>query len=287
MLTSLRDPVQADVARAITMDTRGAHGTRGATAHAGSVHTAEGSAVLDALSGPDCHEPLVVTALVRSEIANPQRPPALDALLAAARCVAEGRPPIQWQKRSEVPPVDIPIALAPCGRYHLVSAALPDEGAPTMVRGAWKNKRFPLEIAQAIADPKLRTINLANGACKSQRVPQERGHLPGAGRVRWYALGDAAKVRALLSLVTHLGRGRADGIGAVARRADGSLAWVVEPAVPWGEGFPVVQDGLPMRVLPEDHEGVDAERAALGYACLTYPYWEIQREELVFVPTPA
>lgn len=270
--------------------------TPGLTRHitrSGRVAAAHGDVVLAALRGPDRFEPLVVTAIVRNEIANPQRPPALDALLAAARCTAEARPPIQWQRRAEVPPVEIPVARSACGRYHLASAAITDatgdgeDASGTMgitsVRGAFKNKRFPLELAQAIADPKLRTINLANGACKSQRVPQERGHLPG-GRVRWYCTGDAAKIRALLSLVTHIGRGRADGIGAVARRASGELAWLVEPTVPWGEGFPVVREGLPTRNLPEDHDGVDAARAPMGYACLTYPYWELLREELVFLP---
>lgn len=268
--------------------TAGLSRTGGARALAPShdLPVVDGAAILAALEGPDQHEPLSVSVTLRNEISNPHQPPALDALLAFARCLAEGRPPMQWLPNRAVPRVEIPVARSDCGRFHLATSAQLDAGPTESVRGAWKNKRFPIELAQAMGDGALKRVNLANGACKSQRVPQERGFVP-RGRLHWYCVGDRRKVAALLGAITHLGKHRGDGLGAVARRANGDLAWTVEPVVPWGDGFPTVREGLPLRPLPEGHPGVDVDRAELGYACLTYPYWILANEELVYLPSRA
>ena len=99
-------------------------------------------------------------------------------------------------------------------------------------------------------------------------------------RVVWYAVGDPEGVCCLLPWITHLGKRRGVGLGRVGR-------WTVEPFDPgaegWGEGFPVERDGRATRNLPLDWEGArDAEQ---GFAVVTYPYWEREREELCLVPS--
>lgn len=220
-------------------------------------------------------QPLRVTATLASDIANPLRPPVLDALLAYAVCLSEGRdPPDPTQP---VPRVEIPLARSACGRVHLCSFAVAE--VEQMVRGRFTNRRFPLAEAQAMAGPKLTRIQLTGGPCKSFRIPIETAWLAG-DTITWYCVGDADAVRDLLAWITHLGKRRGVGLGRVGR-------WTVEPFDPgaegWGEGFPVERDGRATRNLPLDWEGArDAEQ---GFAVVTYPYWEREREELCLVPS--
>lgn len=218
--------------------------------------------------------PLRVTATLASDIANPLRPPALDALLAYAQAVfVEGRDPPD--PSGPVPPVDIShaVALAPCGRYHLVSFALAE--VEEHLRGRFINRRFPLSEAQSMAGPKLTRISLAGGPCKSFRLPIETAWLKG-DQIEWFAVGDPERVRALLVWITHLGKRRGVGLGKIA-------AWEVEPCASWGDGFPVIRDGRPLRNLPLDAMEPEAGQLFEGYGNLTFPYFERDREELCLV----
>jgi hypothetical protein len=221
--------------------------------------------------------PLRVTASLASDLANPERPPALDALLAYARCLSEAREPPDPTK--PVPRVDLSdvLALSPCGRICLCSFGLAE--VEQRVRGRFTNRRFPIAEAQAMSHPKFTRVGLTGGPCKSFRIPIETGWLRG-DEVVWFCVGDAERVRELLAWITHLGKRRGVGLGKVAR-------WDVEPCDPaangWGEGFPVVRDGRALRHLPLDWEG--AREADQGYAVVTYPYWERDREELCLVPS--
>src|SRR5690349_4642497 len=83
---------------------------------------------------------LRVVASVPGPIALPFGGLGLDTLLAAQVAREQGLPPCvtlaDWQ------PIDIPIALSECGRFHLCSTAKPDV-AEREVR--YINKRAPIE----------------------------------------------------------------------------------------------------------------------------------------------
>lgn len=216
-------------------------------------------------------EPLRITATLASDIANPMRPPALDALLAYAQAVfVEGRELPDPSKPT--PPVDLShvVAPSPCGRYHLASFGLaePEEWS----RGRFVNRRFPIAEAQSMGSPKITTLSLKGGPAKSFRIPLETAWLKG-DVIEWYALGDANAIRARLGWITHLGKRRGVGLGRVAR-------WTVEPCASWGEGFPVIRDGRPLRNLPLDAMHPESAQMFEGYGVVSFPYFERDREEL-------
>lgn len=215
-------------------------------------------------------EPLVVTATLASDIANPMRPPALDALVAFAQCVyVEQRPPPDPSRA--MPPVSLDgiLAASPCGRYHLASFGLAT--VEEWCRGRYINRRFPIAEAQAMGG-KIGTLNLSGGPAKSFRIPIETAWLKG-DVVTWYAVGDREKIAARLSWITHLGRRRGVGLGRIAR-------WDVAPCASWGDGFPVIRDGRPLRNLPLDAMDAEVAQAFEGYGNVTFPYFEREREEL-------
>lgn len=206
-------------------------------------------------------EPLRVVAHLEGPIVSL---PMLDSLLAKAIADLEGLPPVMVG--DAYADIDIPVMRSPCGRYHLASAPI---GRAECYEMRHRNRRFPMAEAQRFAAPEVRRINVQNGATKSFRVPYQQMHLQG-DLVLWYATGDAERVRALLGLVSHLGRQRGVGKGRVAR-------WTVERvSEPW-PGFPVVLDGAPLRPLPLDHPGVTVATRKL--ATLTYPYSDTTRRQ--------
>ena len=224
--------------------------------------------------------PLRVTATLETAIANPLRPPALDGLLAYVQAVyVEGREPAD--PRLPTPPVSLDGVLerSACGRYYLASFALCE--VEQWERGRYVNRRFPLGEAQSVGaregKERLGTLSLQGGPCKSFRIPLEIAHLKG-DEILWYAVGNADEVRSRLAWVTHLGKRRGVGLGRVAR-------WTVAPCASWGEGFPVIRDGRPTRNLPHDAMDAEAAQAHEGYGCVTFPYFERDREELCLLPS--
>jgi hypothetical protein len=188
----------------------------------------------------------------------------------AAVAVRDNLPPLSILEHAEAPPLEIPVAKEPGGRFYLASFSDSQwEGHELR----WVNRRYPVAEAQALAGPKLRRIQINAGPCKSFRIPLESGHLVG-DEMRWWCLGEAEPIRDLLALVTHLGRRRGVGLGRVAE-------WMVEPCEPW-DGFPVLRDGRPLRPLPLDWPGLVATEP--GMAVLFPPYWERTREEVCAVP---
>lgn len=213
--------------------------------------------------------PLCVRAVLAGPVALPGGSLALDGLLAAKVAEETGLPPPSVHG---VQQVEVPLAKAPGGRFHLASFA---SFRWEVHEARWVNRRFPVPEAQALAGPKLRRITLSSGPCKSYRLPLEVGHVE-ADTLTWWCTGDAGEVQRLLALVTHLGKRRAVGHGRVRE-------WLVEECQPWGEGFPVVRDGHPMRPLPPDWPGLSAQ-VELAYATLSFPYWLRHREEVCAVP---
>lgn len=216
-------------------------------------------------------QPLRVRATLASDIANPMRTPAIDALLAYVQAVyVEARTPPDPAHATPPVHLDGVLALSVCGRYHLASFGLaePEEWQ----RGRFVNRRFPIAEAQAMGSPKVTTLNLSGGPAKSFRIPLETAWLKG-DRIDWYVIGDAGRILAMLAWVTHLGKRRGVGLGKIAR-------WEVEPCASWGEGFPVIRDARPLRNLPLDAMDAEVAQAFEGYGVVTYPYFERDREEL-------
>lgn len=213
--------------------------------------------------------PLRIDAYLTGGICLPNHPIALDALLEAAVAARDGIEPPATPLECRVLPVPLAeergVRLCTVGMYEIEQR-----------EAEYTNRRFPLSEAQDLGGPKLRRIDVGAGATKSYRLPRERLHLRD-DRMTWWTIGDAAEVRALLHWITGLGKRRAVGIGEVRE-------WRVEETVSWGDGFPVLRDGAPMRTLPADWPGLaaDAERA---YATLTPPYWDHARRQLCAVPS--
>jgi hypothetical protein len=216
-------------------------------------------------------EPLRVMAVLAGQVSLPGGTLALDSLLAAAVAQREGLPPASVGGYRHI---DVPLEWAPGRRFHLASFAAARWEAHDV---RYVNRRFPLDLAQDIGDMKLRRVNLSGGPTKSYRIPLEAG-LVVDDTLEWWCVGDSTRVESLLSEVTHVGKRRGVGLGQV-------LRWEVVPVTPWGDGFPVVRDGKALRPLPPDWPGLEVPE--LAYGCLTYPYWDRAKEELVAVPEVA
>jgi len=216
--------------------------------------------------------PLIIRAHLDGEVSFPGGPPALDALLIWAACALVGRETARpgdadWDDKPTIP-------LAQSSGIYLASHGY---HVPEKAHLRYVNRRFPLDEAQTLGNAKLRVVNIQGGPCKSYRLPSPTAHLEG-DLVTWWAIGDGDAVRDLLeSCIGYLGKRRATGRGRVRR-------WEVERCTPWGEGFPVVRDGAPMRPLPTSWPGLRG-RLTLRYGVLTPPYWEHTREELLAVPS--
>lgn len=216
-------------------------------------------------------QPLRITATLISGLASERIH--LDGLLAWAVTQRDDIPPAL--RVSEIRPIEIPIQRSACGRVHLCSSSVGNVEARQHV---WINRRFPIAEAQDMAEDRFRRINIAAGAQKSFRLPLETRHLED-DRLTWWAVGRGEKIADLLTIVGYLGKRRAVGRGAVS-------LWRIEGCTSWGDGFPVLRNGWPMRHLPDDYPGV-REEADRRYALVNYPYWDRSREELCAVPSEA
>jgi len=217
--------------------------------------------------------PLRVTARVRGEISLTHGYLHLDGLLAWAVCQRDRIPPAMTP--DEWVPVEIPVERSECGRYHLCSASI---GRAEWHEVRYTVRRFPIERGQKLLPEKVRRVNLSAGAQKHFRIPRTSMHLQD-DELRWHLLGEPEEVERLLSLVHYLGKRRAVA-------AHRPVEWSVEEDEPWGDGYPVLRDGQPLRHLPADLPGLRTERRMFGR--LSYPYHQpALGEELIATPEPA
>jgi CRISPR type IV-associated protein Csf3 len=210
--------------------------------------------------------PLRVHAAVSGPIFLPDGAPRLDALLAYQVCRQEGR---VCMDATQAESVDIPLQLEPEGRFHLCSEGQFTEAASEL---QYTIRRPVIEAMQRFAGPKLRRIRITAGANKAYRMPRAVSYLEDG--ITWWCIGKQQEITQLLACVRHVGKRRAAGLGVID-------AWSVEPCEPW-DGFPVSRGGQPLRLLPPDWPGLD--NPSCGFGVLTYPYWDLSREEPCLLP---
>jgi CRISPR type IV-associated protein Csf3 len=208
-----------------------------------------------------------VTAQLRGGIVM-QRPVHLDALLGAAIVRIEDLPRAQ----SAAECVELPIPLARERGVYFASASSSVVEEHSL---AWVNKRFPIDMAQQLGDDAVSSIQITAGINKSFREPVAVSHLE-RDRLEWWCIGDQTEIERLLRAVPYVASKRRFGYGEVDR-------WTVEPCEPWGEGFPVLRNGLPTRNLPADWPGL-SEQAERSYASVRPPYWDRTTVVLAAVP---
>lgn len=213
-------------------------------------------------------EPLKVSCRLAGDFVM-RIPTVLDGLLAAVVALRERMvAPVSADEC-----VDIPVPIAESGGVRLCSAAL-FEIEQTF--GAFRTRRPPVE-EYCHFGKRGGSVSISSGPDKLYMMEYDYQFAVGDS-VTWFALGDPDGINDLLSDVFYLGKHRSIGRG---RIADGS--WKVEPCEPWGEGYPVVRDGAPLRPLPFGWSSVSVS-SRTGYATLSPPYWMHSREEPCFLP---
>jgi hypothetical protein len=214
---------------------------------------------------------MVVKCRLMGEGFAGRRAPQLDALLAillAQRVSAQPEgDPRDW------PLPDIPIAKSACGRFFLCSSGeFEVEEHDEFIMG----RRAPWIEYARFGDASITRVNISVAEDKSYFAKKELA-IPKDDLVTWYALGHIESVRAILSGCHYLGKYRGSGKGRVRE-------WEVSPKKTWGEGFPIMQCGLPLRPLPLETPGLDMGNSPQGYSTIAPPYWLKEREALVAVP---
>lgn len=198
------------------------------------------------------------------------RPIHFDGLLGAAVALRDQLPPPI--DASAIVEIDLPLA-----RERGVWLASASESVVELRELRHINRRFPLDVAQIMGARSIKTIDIKAGASASERIPVDVQHME-RDELTWWCIGDAEQIRALLALVHHVGRKRGVGFGEVA-----PSGWSVEACEPWGDGFPVLRDGEPLRNLPADWPGLSPD-VVTEYAVPSPPYWDRTRDVLCAVP---
>lgn len=212
--------------------------------------------------------PLIITAKLSGQIMSPESCH-LDGLLAYALAQAHGLPPVHVSDDRDR---DLSFLIA-----KVAEVLKHDERAlflcsnPRFEVEQYErrhvNRRFPTDRAAVLGAESVRRVELSTGLSKSFRIPTRACFLRGDG-VRWFAVGDKAKIEQLLGAITHLGKKRAVGLGEVE-------AWSVTECEGW-DHFPLLdKEGRPMRAVPLDTPGLTSYRTSLELLC--FPYWETSK----------
>lgn len=172
----------------------------------------------------------------------------------------------------DLPPRAMPLAKRNVGAtwYYACSFAMPQPWWRAEGRDHW-NKRLDQD-ALWLLDP----------ATAPDKVIVEKGryrayHMPVfyrlAERIEWYCVGDAERLRYLLSTLTHIGKKPSQGWGRV-------LRWDVAD---WSADWSEWRDGLPTRALPE-RLAAKARHATFGHYGIRPPYYGASTQMRVLLP---
>lgn len=115
-------------------------------------------------------------------------------------------------------------------------------------------------------------INAASGRYKQFRMPNPVSVTP---ELAWYCVGDRREVERLANRITHVGKKRSEGYGAVAR-------WEVEPwPADWSE---TGSDGQLMRAIPAELREEQPQGSYLEITGFRPPYWHRLRQAPCWAP---
>lgn len=200
-------------------------------------------------------EPLRVTASLMCGVVCDRWLPLDGILLAQAAREQYGALPMTTPGGNDLPgEIVMPLAIVHAGAphwYYACSWAQPQPWWVAEGQDHW-NKRLDSDLAACYST--AQKIVIEKGAYKAYHMPV---FYYIAHRVTWYAVGDAAEIRALLSTCTHIGKKRDQGWGRV-------IEWRVEP---WPEDWSRYgPDGLPTRGVPV----AEGERINIGCELINY-----------------
>lgn len=194
--------------------------------------------------------PLLVTAWLASDLAG-HEPPMLDSLLerVLAHHCPEAVPSHLVDRALPAPPVGvipIPLVRRSLGGWRIGCCSNPIVGLVHDDRHDHVARRISTENA-SLLDPESRTVvSTTNSWTKSYRLPLR---VRAVACVRWFALGNRARLHDALRRVWFLGKKRSIGYGHVAR-------WTVERAAAdysWFAPAPSSPAVVLMRTLPAGH----------------------------------
>ena len=196
--------------------------------------------------------------------------PFLDSMLTAVVAIRERLIPPSDPR--ETLPIEIPIAQSECRRVYLCSSGLLHVQSHDFRH---KHKRAPCTEYARIGAAKITRVDQSAAEDKSYRVPYNY-ELVHNNTVEWWCFGDRELILEMLRDVHALGKFRGSGKGRIRE-------WQVEICEPWGDGFPVLRNGEPMRPLPLDYPGLK-EGAFIAYHTLRPPYYLRMLEEPCAMP---
>lgn len=135
------------------------------------------------------------------------------------------------------------------------------------------HKRFDDEHIAYLA-PSAKKVETGSGRYRGYRMPMP---ILLFDYLEWFAVGDAARVRDLCRLLTHVGKKSSQGFGPVAE-------WEV---IPWSEDWSCWRDGQPMRPIPVSDlpAGAPAGLAA-AVRGIRPPYWHTPAWRRCLLPRP-
>lgn len=174
-----------------------------------------------------------------------------------------------------LPPRAMPLAKRSVGEgnwYYACSFASPQPWWVAEGQDHW-NKRFDNDLAWLLdPDDSPQRVIVEKGRYRAYHMPL---YYRVVNAIEWYCVGDAERLRYLLSTVAHIGKKGAQGWGRVTE-------WRVEP---WHADWSEWRDGAPMRALPvalEYKARLDSYR--VGHYGLRPPYYAANNQRRVLLP---
>ena len=210
--------------------------------------------------------PLKVTAIPQVGIATDRTLPLDGVLFHYAMRDAYGKQHVTYSgRKSDNPDVLMPIKRINTERddwFYASSYAQWD--CPHEETQYW-HKRFDTKQSDLVDFGKKRgNVLTEEGKFKAMRMPVNVIH---ARSVSWYCVADEQWMRAMVQRITHMGKKRGQGDGAI-------LEWIVEPIE---DDWSVYRDGQLMRCIPSGtNEGL-----FVGYRP---SYWMPENQTLCHVP---
>lgn len=227
----------------------------------------------------DTFTPLRVTAILGSNVIADEYLP-LDGIIRFQAF----RDAYGWREASlpggegdavpNLPPKAMPLAKRSVGAdwYYACSFAMPQPWWVAEGTDHW-NKRFDNDLAWLLdPDQSPQRVIIEKGRYRAYHMPV---YYKVARRIEWYCVGDAERLRYLLSVTSAIGKKTSQGWGRVTE-------WRVEP---WPEDWSEWREGRPMRALPERLTAkAHPDARKHDYYGLRPPYYAANNQRKVLLP---